>query len=244
MKYGILGDIHANLLALQAVLREMDLEGVECLISTGDVVGYGAAPAECIQILQERGAVAVKGNHDAACSGELDDIAFNPYARAAIAWTRSVLAPDALEFLRGLPPVKTLEHCQVAHGTLCRPLLFDYILSCTDADPSLDIQDRPVCFVGHSHVPLTVLRLVDAPSRSAYTLDSEIDLAGVHKALINVGSVGQPRDEDPRAAFVVFDSDARMAWLRRCSYDIEAEAERIRSAGLPPVLADRLALGV
>lgn len=244
MKYGVLGDIHGNLLALQAVLEEIDAEGVDCLLSTGDIVGYGAAPAECIEILRSRGAIAVKGNHDAACLRELDDSAFNPYARAAIAWTRTALAQPDLEYLRRLPYVQSLEHCQLAHGTLYRPELFDYILSSTDADPSLEIQDRPVCFVGHSHVPLTVLRLRETPERSAYTLDSEIDFSEVDKALVNVGSVGQPRDEDPRAAFVIYDTEADMAWVRRCGYDIPGEADRIRAAGLPPVLADRLALGL
>ncbi|MEW6074166.1 MAG: metallophosphoesterase [Planctomycetota bacterium] len=244
MRYGVLGDIHGNLSALNEALRCLDRAGVDVLVSTGDIVGYGAAPSECIELLRARGAVVVKGNHDAACTGELDDRTFNPYARAAVAWTRSVLRPAETAWLRALPFTATLADCQVAHGTLLRPALFDYVLSSTDADPSLEIQIRPLCFVGHSHVPLAVLRLQEAPLTSAYTRDDEIDLQGVCKALVNVGSVGQPRDEDPRTTFVLYDASAQRIWIRRTEYDIEAEVQRICRAGLPSVLAERLRLGV
>ena len=244
MKYGILGDIHGNLSALAAVLACMEEAGVETVISVGDVVGYGAAPRECIALLRERDAVVVKGNHDAACIGELDDSNFNPYARAAVAWTRTELSDDDLRWLTELPLTATLEHCQVAHGTLHRPELYDYVLSITDADPSLDVMERPVCFVGHSHIPLTVMRFADSPERSAYTFDTEIDLSSTTRALINVGSVGQPRDENPDAAYGVFDTEEGKVWVKRIDYDIEAEAARIQSAGLPAVLYERLRLGV
>lgn len=244
MKYGILGDIHSNFSALRAVLGCMDEAGVDTLISVGDVVGYGAAPSECIALLRERGAVVVKGNHDAACVNELDERSFNPYARAAVAWTRTVLSEPEKRWLKGLPLVATLEHCQVAHGTLHRPELFDYILSLSDADPSLDEMTRPVCFVGHSHIPLTVMRFADDPKRTAYTCDTEVDLSETIKALINVGSVGQPRDENPLTAYVLFDSERRQSSLLRAPYDVEAEVARIAAAGLPRVLGERLRIGV
>jgi predicted phosphodiesterase len=244
MKYGILGDIHSNLSALRAVLECLDEDGVDTLVSVGDVVGYGAAPSECIALLRERGAVVVKGNHDAACVNELDERTFNPYARAAVAWTRAELADDEKRWLKGLPLVATLEHCQVAHGTLHRPELFDYILSLSDADPSLDEMTRPVCFVGHSHIPLTVMRFSDDPGRTAYTLDTEVDLSETIKALINVGSVGQPRDENPLTAYVLFDTERQHSSLLRIPYDVEAEVARIAEAGLPRVLGERLRIGV
>ena len=244
MKYGILGDIHSNLSALNSVLRCMDAARVDRLISVGDVVGYGAAPRQCIAILRERDTIVVKGNHDAACVGELDERTFNPYARAAVAWTRAVLTDEDKQWLRELPLVATLDHCQVSHGTLHRPELFDYILSLSDADPSLDEMIRPVCFVGHSHIPLTVMRFKAAPDRTAYTHDTEIDLGETAKALINVGSVGQPRDENPLAAYALYDSERRKAEILRVAYDIETEISRISAAGLPQVLGDRLRLGV
>jgi predicted phosphodiesterase len=244
MKYGILGDIHANLSALRTVLGRMDDAGVDTLLSVGDVVGYGAAPSECITLLRERGALVVKGNHDAACVDELDERAFNPYARAAVAWTRSILSKEEKRWLKGLPMVATLEHCQVAHGTLHCPELFDYIFSLSDADPSLDEMTRPVCFVGHSHIPLTVMRFADDPERTAYTCDAAIDLSVTVRALINVGSVGQPRDENSETAYALFDASEQRASILRAPYDIEAEVARIAKAGLPSVLGERLRLGV
>ncbi len=244
MRYGILGDIHANLSALRAVLDRLQTERVDRVISVGDVVGYGAAPRECIALVRDIGAVVVKGNHDAACVGEIDVRYFNNYARDAVRWTQSVVTESDCEWLASLPMIANLDHCSVGHGTYFRPELFDYIQSTTDADPSLDAMVLPVCFVGHTHVPVTLMRLKDDPLRTAYTIDPEIDLSESARALINVGSVGQPRDEDPRAAYAVYDSELDRAWIKRVAYDIDEEARRIRSAGLPTVLADRLFLGV
>lgn len=244
MKYGILGDIHSNLSALEAVLECFDREGVDRVVSVGDVVGYGAAPRECIEIVRARNTTVVKGNHDAACVGEIDTVYFNSYAQAAVEWTRNVLTDEELEWLANLPLTTDLDHCTVAHGTLHKPELFDYIQSTTDADPSLDEMVLPVCFVGHTHVPVSLVRLKDDPDRTAYTFDTMVDLTETTKALINVGSVGQPRDEEPRAAYAIFDASARTVHIKRTEYDIEAEAKRIRDAGLPPMLADRLYLGV
>ena len=244
MKYGILGDIHANLSALRAVLDCLQTERVDRVISVGDVVGYGAAPRECIALVRDIGAVVVKGNHDAACVGEIDVRYFNNYARDAIRWTQRVVNEHDCEWLSSLNLIADLDHCSVGHGTYHRPELFDYIQSTTDADPSLDAMVLPVCFVGHTHVPVTLMRLKDDPLRTAYTIDPEIDLSESSRALVNVGSVGQPRDEDPRAAYAVYDSDLERVWIRRVAYDIDEEAQRIRRAGLPSVLADRLFLGV
>jgi diadenosine tetraphosphatase ApaH/serine/threonine PP2A family protein phosphatase len=244
MKYGILGDIHANLTALETVLARLQREGAEQIISVGDVVGYGAAPRECIALLREVGAVVVLGNHDAASIERLDTMYFNTYAKEAVLWTQRILSREDRAWIGALPLSRHLEHCSVAHGTLYRPELFDYIQTPEDADPSLDIMPLPVCFVGHSHVPVTLLRLKDDSTRTAYTVDPEIDIDEAYRALVNVGSVGQPRDEDPRAAYALYDTDAGKIWLRRAEYDIQREADRIRRAGLPPMLADRLFLGV
>lgn len=244
MKYGVLGDIHANLSALETVLADLDRVGVDLLLSVGDVVGYGAAPAACIDLLRERDVVTVKGNHDAAVVRELDDRYFNNYARQAVRWTQANLDRRRKDWLASLPLTLELEHCHLAHGTLHRPELFDYILSTTDADPSLDVMTKPMCFVGHSHVPIALLRLAEDPRRTAYSTDRELDLADTRFCVLNVGSVGQPRDENPRTGYAVYDSDAKRAWLTRLPYDIDVEAARIREAGLPDVLAERLKLGV
>ncbi len=244
MRYGILGDVHGNLSALEKVLARFRQEGVDRVVSVGDVVGYGAAPRECLQRIRELDAAMVLGNHDAACIDRLDLMYFNKYAREAVLWTQGELGEPDREWLGSLPLTLHLEHCSVAHGTLHRPELYDYIQSPTDADPSLDVMPLPVCFVGHTHVPITLLRLREDPTRTGNTRDSEVDVDEASCALVNVGSVGQPRDEDPRAAYCIYDSDLGKVWIRRVDYDIDREAERIHAAGLPGMLADRLYLGV
>jgi len=244
MKYGILGDIHSNLEALQVVLDECRRQGVDRVLSVGDVVGYGAAPRECLALLIENDVQIVKGNHDAACTGEIDLMYFNPYAREAVLWTTGQLTAQELKRLAALPLTIDLEHCSVAHGTYHEPERFDYVQTTEDANSSLDHQPRLVCFVGHTHVPVTLLRMKDDPYRTAYTHEDEVDLNDMTRALVNVGSVGQPRDENPLAALGIYDSETNLYRLRRLEYDVERESKRIREAGLPHVLADRLHLGV
>jgi diadenosine tetraphosphatase ApaH/serine/threonine PP2A family protein phosphatase len=244
VKYGILGDIHANLSALRAVLERFRAQRVDRILSVGDVVGYGAAPTECIALLREVGARVVKGNHDAACVHELDLAYFNAYARAAVAWTRTQISREDCTWLAQLPLTLDLEDCSVAHGTYSKPERFDYVQGERDAEASLDMLPTPVCFVGHSHVPIALVRLEDDPLRTARAEGLETDLSDVHRALINVGSVGQPRDDDPRAAYAVYDVEEQRVVIERVRYDIDVEARRIRAAGLPPVLADRLFHGV
>ncbi|MHC4379101.1 MAG: metallophosphoesterase family protein [Planctomycetota bacterium] len=244
MRYGILGDIHSNLSALKTALARFERWQVDRIISVGDVVGYGGAPGECIDLLRDVGAIVVKGNHDAACTGELDDLCFNTYARQAVRWTRDQLEPDQLEWLRSLPLTARTDHCEVAHGTLHEPEKYEYLLGIADAGPSLDAMTTPVCFVGHSHIPIAVLRPIEAPSRIAYSPDATIDLSEAQRTIVNVGSVGQPRDEDPRLALALYDSAEQIVRLDRLEYDIERETQRILAQGLPSVLADRLWLGV
>ena len=244
MKYGILGDVHSNLSALLEALAEFERRSVDVIVSVGDVVGYGAAPAETIRILREHGVLVVKGNHDAACVGDEDDRYFNRYAREAVRWTRSTLGQDDLDWLRSLPLTLELEHCHVAHGTLDSPEAYEYTLGVQNARPSIDQMAKPVCFVGHSHIPVTVLQPAESPDRIAVAPDPFLDLTESYRAIVNVGSVGQPRDEDPRLAVGVFDVEAATIEIVRREYDIDREATRIRQAGLPNVLADRLWLGL
>ena len=244
MRYAILGDIHANLSALESVLEALEGEAIDQVLQVGDVVGYGAAPEECIRALQERGATVVKGNHDAACAGELDTRLFNAPAKAAVDFTRACLSSEDLQWLADLPLVHSNDDCVLAHGTLPDPARFDYIQKTSEAEPSLDLLDRPVAFLGHTHVPVTIMRLIESPERTSYTIDREINLDETTVALVNVGSVGQPRDEDSRAAFAIYDTTTQRVEIRRTEYDIEREASRIVRAGLPKMLADRLFLGI
>jgi len=244
MRYAVLGDIHSNLTALEAVLAAIRTHDVDQILSVGDVVGYGAAPTECIQLLRDHDAEVVMGNHDAAVVGELDTIFFNQHARVAVEWTRAALNGEDMAWLTCLPHTWEDEFVTLAHGSYDRPEVFNYVQTPADADASLELLERPVCFIGHTHVPVCMLRYADDPLRTGYTHDREIDLKDAIVALINAGSVGQPRDDDPETGYVLYDSETRVVTFRRLSYDIEREVHRIRSAGLPTVLAERLYLGV
>ena len=243
MKYGILGDIHANLNALRSVLAALDAEGVDEIVSVGDVVGYGAAPRECLHLLLERRVHIVMGNHDAAAVGLLAVDNFNPAAAFAARWTTTQLSPEERGYIARLPLRLEFEHILVAHATWDAPERFDYIMKSHDAEPSLAMQTRRVCFIGHTHRPLLVGRLNHEPGRTFWTHDAHVDLSEWHRVLVNVGSVGQPRDDDPRAAVAVYDTETQHYDLLRVPYDIEREQQRILRAGLPPILAERLALG-
>lgn len=244
MRYGILGDIHSNPSALDAVVEAIRREGVDRFVSVGDLVGYGAEPNGVVERVRELDPLVVAGNHDRAAVGSLEPDDFNPFAKAAIFWTRSVLRESNRSYLSSLPLTVEDPEITVAHGTVDRPELFQYVDAPPDALPSLDRMRTAVAFIGHSHVPVAFLvRRGDPGGLWCDIRPTEIDLRGVDRALVNVGSVGQPRDRDPRAAYAVYDSEARRVWIRRVAYDTEREADRILRAGLPRYLAERLRVG-
>ncbi len=247
MRIGILGDIHSNLEALTAVVERLRHEDVEHWVQVGDVVGYGADPIECIQVVRELRCTVCLGNHDAAVVGFIPTEYFNHYARRAIDWTRERLRPTDMDFLRALP--LKVEHplYTVVHGSLHLPEQFGYVFSPVEAADSIAKQRTKVAFVGHSHIPAVYLHRQDGQPRELqclYESEFEVDISGYDRALVNVGSVGQPRDEDPRAAYAVYDSETHLVRVSRVAYDVETTQSKIRAAGLPSVLADRLALGV
>lgn len=240
MRYGLLGDIHSNIEALDAVLGQMAEIGVDRHVSVGDIVGYGADPSACIARIREIGATVVAGNHDWAVIERLDTSFFNVYAKAAVDWTASQLSDVEKAWLSELPLVQTVdEHLTVVHATLDAPEQFDYIQTYYDAARSINAMEVPVCVVGHSHVPLAFLMR----DSLALSVAPHIDLEGVSRALINVGSIGQPRDENPKAAFAVYDSATRQYELHRTQYDMRTTIEKIADAGLPQILGDRLKFG-
>lgn len=245
MRIGILGDVHSNIEALEAVLSSFVRDKVERVYAVGDLVGYGADPSAVLARIRSENIRSVLGNHDAAVVGELVDLAyFNVFARSAALWTRKVLQPDELQYLRTLPLTLTEPEFMIVHGSLDRPEEFNYIQTVRDAERSLTHQTSALCFVGHSHIPIGFLSKREDPTRIEYTFDMTIDFAGFDHALMNVGSVGQPRDEDPRAVAAVFDTDQRRVTLQRIPYDVDRAAGKILAAGLPRVLAERLRFGV
>jgi diadenosine tetraphosphatase ApaH/serine/threonine PP2A family protein phosphatase len=239
LRYGVLGDIHSNVEALTAVLDALDLERPQGLLSPGDIVGYGGAPRECLRLVRERAPATVAGNHDWAVAGRLPLDYFNSYARDAILWTRKTLDRDDVKFLGALPLTAKEGPCTLAHGTIHDPELFDYLQTPYDAHLSFSRLPTPYGIVGHSHIPVTFL----SGTTITYVLGPEVDLSSAAQALVNVGSVGQPRDEDPRAAYGILDTETKTLTLRRVAYDVEAAIARIRAANLPEVLGERLRIG-
>lgn len=246
MRIGILGDIHGNAEALRAVVAALRREGVDTWVQVGDIVGYGPEPSVCIDIVRELGCITCLGNHDAAVLGLLDTSYFNNFARAAIQWTAPRMRPSDLEFLRNLALVVKRPGFTVVHGSLHMPDQFGYVISQVEAIDSLAQQETRLCFVGHSHVPAVYLRRHADAGDIAVRPQSEVEVSyrGYDCVLMNVGSVGQPRDEDPRAAYGLVDTEREIAWIKRVHYDIAGVQRKIREAGLPEVLANRLALGV
>lgn len=239
MRYAILSDIHANLDALETVVRAAQGDGVDHLVCLGDVVGYGPQPAECLQLLQRHNATVIAGNHDFAVAGKLDISNFNVYAREATLWTRDHLNDAALSYLAELPLVVELDGFTAVHGTLHTPELFDYVQTSYDAHLSMQEMRQPLCVIGHSHVPITFVQ----DEAIGYRLDPVARIQPHTKTIINVGSVGQPRDYDPRASWAVYDASDQTVELRRIRYDIDSVVRKICEAGLPRPLGERLRSG-
>ncbi len=239
MRFGIIGDIHSNLEALEASISALAERGVDRYLCTGDIVGYGADPAACLARLRELDATVVAGNHDWAAANRLSLEYFNEYARAAIFWTQDQLSPADLRFLADLPPTAVVEDVTIVHGTLFDPPSFDYLLTAYDAHLSFQVQQTRLCLVGHSHVPMAFL----FDGTVNYSFDNRVELTPLRKAIVNPGSVGQPRDENWKAAYAFYDSETGVLRLERTEYDIEKATSKILRAGLPDVLAERLWLG-
>lgn len=238
MRYGVLGDIHSNIQALEAVLGALDGLNVERYLCLGDLVGYGADPKPVIDRVRELDPLLVAGNHDWGVAGRLSLNYFNQQARAAIHWTRGALAAEDIAWLGTLEPYLESDDITLAHGTVHEPDRFDYLQTPYDAYLSFQALRTPTGFVGHSHIPVTFF---DGTPVS-YSVEERVELED-RRAILNVGSVGQPRDEDPRAAFGLYDSEARVIEIHRVAYDIDAAAQRIMDVGLPVILGDRLHIG-
>jgi predicted phosphodiesterase len=239
LRYAIVSDIHGNFDALEAVISSIRDHAVDHTVCLGDVVGYGPQPLECIQALQRIHATIVAGNHDFAIAEKIDISTFNVYARESTLWTRDVLDSESLAFLAQLPLVEELEGFTVVHGTLHSPELFDYIQSCYEASLSLAAMDQAACFIGHSHVPVAFVQ----NEFISYCTNTTIPIDPNARTIINVGSVGQPRDQDPRACYAVYDTDDQEVNLHRVHYDIESTISKIDAVGLPRPLGERLRVG-
>jgi diadenosine tetraphosphatase ApaH/serine/threonine PP2A family protein phosphatase len=236
----LLSDIHANLEALQAVLAAVDARKPGRILCLGDVVGYGASPNECLDLVRSRCEVVLLGNHDAASSGGPEAARFNVYARTAAEWTARTLTRDNREYLQKLPLTAPCESFFCVHASPATPRDWEYLLDRFDAEPQFAYFTEPVCFIGHTHQP-AVFQADPDGTRSLPVGTLRLDPA--RRYIVNVGSVGQPRDRDPRACFVVLHEGSGELEYVRVPYDIEGAQAKIRAAHLPEVLAARLATG-
>lgn len=242
MKYALISDIHANLEALQAVLEKANELEVDQFLCLGDVVGYNAEPVECVKIIRSLNTGAIiKGNHDENAAQDSELTGFNPQAAKAIQWTRDQLSEEDREWLASLPYRQTIgAKVTLVHATLDMPHLWGYIFDRFTAAASLSYQFSQLCFVGHTHVPQIYDKYTDIVQNG---VDQVVNLEPGHKYLINIGSVGQPRDGDPRSSFAVHDTEERTIEIHRVEYDIQKCQDKILAAGLPERLAARLAVG-
>ncbi len=241
MPVAVISDIHSNLHALEAVLEAIDRSEADVIWCLGDIVGYGPRPDECCGIVQERAAVCLCGNHDLGVRGDVDLDDFAPDAAAAALWTRGVLGERAAEFLGSLQPEGEAEGVQLFHASPRDPV-WEYILTDQAALAALEATSAPVVLVGHSHIPLAVTADRGELDGGHAPAGTDIEL-GEHRWLLNPGSVGQPRDGDPRAAWLLLDLDAGRASFRRVDYAIAETQAEVREAGLPQILGDRLSAG-
>lgn len=239
MKTAIISDVHSNLEALLVVKAEIDKANVDQIYCLGDIVGYNANPRECLKLIREMNAICVAGNHDYAAIGLTDIEYFNPHAKVAALWSGKQLQEEDKSYIKKLPLVRKIGNFTLVHATLREPELWGYILSTRDAQDCFSYQETPLCFIGHSHYP----SVFEEGGKLILSPEMEIKLNKDSRYIINVGSVGQPRDRNPKASFVFFDTEQWVVDFRRLDYDIEKTQEKVLAAGLPPFLAERLAVG-
>ncbi|MDX2203989.1 MAG: metallophosphoesterase family protein [Hyphomicrobiaceae bacterium] len=245
MRVALLADIHANLEALRACLADARAQGAERSVYLGDIVGYGADPAACVEIVREacgKGAIAIKGNHDEAVNGTR--FRLNDAALAAVEWTRAVLAPEDLAFLDRLPMSATQGSCLFVHASAKRPEAWPYILGLDEAIDSLNASEAHLTVCGHIHTP-ALYNLAATGKVMVHTpvAGTAVPLLSQRRWLAVMGAVGQPRDGNPAAAYGIWDTQANTISYLRVPYDIETAAAKIRRAGLPDVLWRRLSAG-
>lgn len=226
MKIAYISDIHSNLEALETALREITRLEVDRIYCLGDIVGYGADPNACVELIRESTQGAIAGNHDFAAVGLTSTKHFNSFAQQAIQWTDKQLSEDNRQYIKNLPLTLSNDSVFCVHSTPITPEKWGYIFSREDANRHLEAFDEPICFIGHSHIPA----IFESKDKA--------------RCIVNIGSVGQPRDRDPRLSFVIFDTDTVEFERVRLEYDVEKAAAKIRKVELPEFLAERLFLGV
>jgi predicted phosphodiesterase len=239
MRVAVLGDIHSNFQALEAVIADAREYGCEEFHVLGDVVGYNANPSECLELVRTLPGVCVLGNHDAGAVGMAMLDQFSTNATAALEWTRKQLNVEQKKWIAALRPMRQIRRTTLVHATLDSPTSWGYIRTASAAELSFSCQRTPLCFFGHTHVPGIFMQ-----GGGQISLTEGVQLPHDKKLFINAGSVGQSRDGDWRAAYLIHDEESNGLWLRRIEYDVEAARQAVLDAGLPLKLGDRLLTGV
>lgn len=244
MRCAIISDIHSNLEALQSVLKLIESENIDKIFCLGDIVGYGPHPNECLDAVRQHCEIIITGNHDFACIESAELFYFNKYAKNAIEWTVDKLSHANLDYLKTLPFDGKVNDIYLVHSNPYDPRSWDYVLSLDDAIDNFPSFTEKICFIGHSHHPeIFVLNSAGNHSRYNYKLEPKINLEQDSRYIINIGSVGQPRDGNPAAAFGILDLEQQSYELKRVKYNIEKTHQDMMSAHLPQFLADRLFMG-
>lgn len=243
MRYAILSDIHANLAALEAVLDDLRERRIDELWCLGDIVGYGPYPNECTELLRSCKHSCVVGNHDWGSTGKISISEFNRDAADACQWTGSVLTAGNFDYLRALPEVVERDGFTMAHGSPRYPI-WEYIMNSEEARENLPYFKTPFCLVGHTHIPLVFHQGKRRVPVFRHLDDGEEIALGEGRYIINPGSVGQPRDSDPRGSYAIYDAEEKRVTLYRIPYDIAETQQRMRDEGLPRFLIERLSQGI
>jgi len=241
MRYGIFSDVHSNLEALDAVIEAYQKEGIDKYICVGDIVGYAANPRECIERIKSQNPLIVAGNHDWGSVSLLSIDYFNPVARQAILWTKHNLDANSRYFLEPLKLIYENEDLVLVHGTLDAPQDFNYMIDIDSAKETLRMLAGNICFVGHTHICGIFIK--DKNDRIYYKGEERIVVEDENKYIINVGSVGQPRDGNPKAGYCIYDTEKKEINIKRVDYNVEAARKKVIEAGLPRFLGDRLLIG-
>jgi predicted phosphodiesterase len=241
MKIGFISDIHANLEALEACLADIKREKISKLFFLGDVVGYGPDPNKCIEIIDKRAQIKLLGNHDAATIGLLDTECFNQYAQLSMSYTSQKLKEKNLRKLRMFHLEASFDVFKMVHASPRKPSAWEYIIDIEDAEKNFKYFEQQVCVIGHSHRPAIIKKY--KINRCETVPHDFVQLDDDYRYIVNVGSVGQPRDGDPRASYMVYDSETRILSIRRVEYDFEKTQKKMREADLPRFLVERISVG-
>lgn len=241
MRFALISDIHANLQALQAVLGEINKQSVEKIHCLGDVVGYGCDPVACLDLVESHCDIKLLGNHEYSLLGLLSDKHLNSVARKSMAWTTTQVSDREFSIIADFEMDAVVENCYLVHASPFEPDQWHYILSDNDANPGFEHFKQQLCFVGHTHLPMIFSKSQDGNLRCKAGHDFDPDEET--RYILNIGSVGQPRDKDPRASFVVVDTENMEINFHRVEYDVKATQAKMAAANMPKMLIERLEVG-